>query len=76
MIKQLEKVLKLNINVDQYIKNAIFSSLMMNNLVNDLLDSAKLEQSKFELDLEYFNMFEVIIQAFQILSFQADLKKI
>ena len=76
MIKQLEKVLKLNIKVDQYIKNAIFSSLMMNNLVNDLLDSAKLEQSKFELDLEYFNMFEVIIQAFQILSFQADLKKI
>ena len=76
MIKQLEKVLKLNIKVDQFIKNAIFSSLMMNNLVNDLLDSAKLEQSKFELDLEYFNMFEVIIQAFQILSFQADLKKI
>ena len=76
MIKQLEKVLKLNIKVDQFIKNAIFSSLMMNYLVNDLLDSAKLEQSKFELDLEYFNMFEVISQAFQILSFQADLKKI
>lgn len=38
MIKQLEKVLKLNLQMDQYMKNAIFSSMMMTNLINDLLD--------------------------------------
>ena len=64
MIKQLEKILKMNENIDQYMKNAIFSSLMMTNLINDLLDSAKLDSQTFELDLEYFNMFEVISQAF------------
>ena len=64
MVRQLEKVIKMNENVDLYMKNAIFSSLMMTNLINDLLDSAKLDSQTFELDLEYFNMFEVISQAF------------
>ena len=43
MVRQLEKVIKMNENVDLYMKNAIFSSLMMTNLINDLLDSAKLD---------------------------------
>lgn len=66
----------MNLKIDHYIKNAIFSSMIMTNLINDLLDSAKLEQQTFELNLEYFNMFEVISEAFQVLSFQADIKNI
>ena len=61
MLRQVEKFLVINTNIiDQYIKNAIFSSLMITNLINDLLDQAKMEKSKFEIDLEYFNMIEVI----------------
>ncbi len=54
---------------DHYIKNAIFSSLIITSLINDLLDQAQLEKLTFELNLDYFNMFEVISQAFQILTF-------
>ena len=50
----------LNERIDYFVKNAIFSSLIMTNLINDLLDQAKLEQSVFKLDEEYFNMFEVV----------------
>lgn len=72
----MEKFLNLNQNLDSYIKNSIFSSLMITNLINELLDQAKLEKSTFELDNEYFNLFEVIIHAFQILKFQAETKNI
>lgn len=72
----MEKFLNLNQNLDSYIKNSIFSSLMITNLINELLDQAKLEKSTFELDNEYFNLFEVIIHAFQILKFQAESKNI
>ena len=44
MIKQVENALKLNQKIDSYMKNAIVSSFMMTNLINDLLDSAKLEK--------------------------------
>ena len=60
----MEKLLNLNTNMDAYIKNAIFSSLIITNMINDLLDQAKLEKSTFKLDNEYFNLFEVIIHAF------------
>ena len=72
----MEEILSINENVDQYMKNAKFSSLMMTYLINDLLESAKLEQKTFELNQEYFNMFEVVTQAFQILHFQALMKNI
>ena len=72
----MEKFLNLNQNLDSYIKNSIFSSLVITNLINELLDQAKLEKSTFELDNEYFNLFEVIIHAFQILKFQAETKNI
>ena len=49
---------------------------MMTNLINDLLDQAKLENSAFELHNEWFNMHEVIEEAFQIIALQAQRKKI
>ena len=39
---------------------AINSSLIMTNLVNDISDQQKIESSPQEVDLEYFNLFEVI----------------
>jgi signal transduction histidine kinase len=50
--------------LDNYLKNAIFASFTLCNLINDLLDLAKLETSTFTLNNEYFNLFEVITQAF------------
>ena len=72
----MERLVTLNSNIDVYIKNGIYSSLMITNLINELLDQAKLEKSTFELDNEFFNLYEVIIHAFQILTFQAEIKNI
>ena len=44
---------------------------MVENLINDLLDLAKLENSSFVLDNSYFNLTEIIFQAMQMLSFSA-----
>jgi signal transduction histidine kinase len=40
---------------------------MMENLINDLLDLAKLENNSFSLSQEYFNLGSTIYEAFQIL---------
>ena len=37
---------------------------MMENLINDLLDLAKLEQNQFMLNTEYFNLCSTIYQSF------------
>jgi signal transduction histidine kinase len=46
------------------------------NLINDLLDLAKIEQCKFSLVQEYFNMETVINNAFKNVRFLADQKNI
>ena len=48
----------------------------MTNLVNDLLDLAKLENSAFQLNYEQFDLINVIKEAFQIIIFQAENKDI
>jgi signal transduction histidine kinase len=44
---------------------------MMENLINDLMDHAKVEQNTFKLDQEYFSLARVIFEAFQMLNFSA-----
>ena len=39
----------------------------MENLINDLLDLAKLENNSFQLSKDYFNLGNSIYEAFQIL---------
>jgi len=39
--------------------NSIFSGFTISNLVNDLLDLAKMENQSFSLANEYTNLFEV-----------------
>ena len=45
---------------DQFIQNSIFSAFMVTNLINDLLDHAKLENNAFQLNYEYFNLVDAI----------------
>lgn len=49
---------------------------MMNNLINDLLDLAKLDNNAFQLSEEKFNLIEVVQNAFSIVSFQAESKQL
>ena len=49
------------------LQNQIFSQSLMENLINDLLDLAKLENNSFQLSKDYFNLGNSIYEAFQIL---------
>ena len=44
-----------------------FSQQMMENLINDLLDLAKLENNQFTVTNEYFNLQHTIFKALEIL---------
>jgi signal transduction histidine kinase len=41
---------------------------MVENLINDLLDMAKLENNSFNISNEYFDLAQTIFEAFQIIS--------
>ena len=49
---------------------------MLLNLINDLLDLAKFETMNFTFNEEYFNLKEVIDQAYDTVKYQATLKNI
>ena len=52
---------------DQSVQTQVYSSAMIENLINDLLDLAKLENCKFELHNEPFNLVQAIKGSFHIL---------
>ena len=54
------------------LQHAIFSACMVNNLINDLLDIAKVEANSFSFSNEYFNLLYVISEAFNQVKFMAD----
>ena len=39
---------------------------MNENLINDLLDLAKLDNNKFKIEKDYFNLIKVISNSFRI----------
>ena len=49
---------------------------MLLNLINDLMDLAKLEKMKFQLYNEYFDLTSTIDRAFQSLTYYAKQKNI
>ena len=54
------------------LQHAIFSSSIVTNLINDLLDLAKLEANTFSFNSEYFNLVELITEAFNQVKFLAN----
>jgi signal transduction histidine kinase len=49
---------------------------MLLNLINDMMDLAKSEKLKFELNCEYFDLTKTIERAFESLSYFGDQKNI
>jgi signal transduction histidine kinase len=49
---------------------------MMENLINDLLDLAKLENMSFTISSEYFDLGELIFEAFKMIAHKADEMKV
>ena len=49
---------------------------MLENLINDLIDQAKIENNKFSLNQEYFDLTQTIHQTLEILLFQANEREI
>ena len=49
---------------------------MLENLINDLIDLAKIENNKFSLNQEYYDLSLTIHQTLEILLFQANEKQI
>ena len=71
MFKEFEDA---NQKMDMYVKQSIASAFTLTNLINDLLDLAKMETASFQLAIDQFNMFEVVAEAYQIMLFQAEQK--
>jgi signal transduction histidine kinase len=58
------------------VKGAKLCSFVLTNLINDLLDSAKIANNTFKLFKENANLLQILITTRQILLYQAQLKKI
>ena len=56
LIKLLQAFSKIKTQMSSYSKSAEFSAFIMTNLINDLLDEAKLDNDVFQLDNQYFNI--------------------
>lgn len=54
------------------LQRQVFSQQMVENLINDLLDLAKLENHSFSLNVGFFNLGDIIHRAFEMLLFSAN----
>jgi signal transduction histidine kinase len=55
------------IESEKILQRFTFSQQLMENLISDLLDLAKLENNQFSLSNDYFNLSNTIYEAFQML---------
>lgn len=81
--KELLEITKINTDqgkimheAEQYLENISFQSNMLLTLINDLLDLAKFETMNFSFNDDYFNMNELITQAYDTVKYQAAQKNI
>ena len=61
---------------ESWIRNSLLSTTMLLNLINDLLDLAKMENSQFNFNTTMFNLHDVVKRAVETLNFQAQQKNI
>lgn len=54
----------------------IFSQKMVENLISDLLDLAKLDNSQFKINFSYFNFLDTVYGALEVMKDNAALRKI
>jgi len=56
----IKSILTRTLHCERIIKKQLFSLEMTENLINDLLDLAKIDNHSFKFDLEYFNLASTI----------------
>ena len=66
--KSMEQII---VRSEKYLKTQMFSSNMMENLINDLLDLAKIESNSFNISSEYFDLGALIYESFQMMAYKA-----
>ena len=76
VLQSCEKLQLLKVKADKFLQNAIFSAYTMTNLINDLLDLAKMNNAAFQLHLENCNLVEIVEKTFHIIAHQATEKNI
>jgi len=74
ILNDLMPDLKMLEETETVLEHSIFSASMVTNLINDLLDLAKLETNNFNFSFDYFNLVDTIDQAFSQLRFLANQK--
>ena len=57
---------------EAFLQKQIISQRMMENLINDLLDLAKMENNSFSLSQDFFNLGDTISEAFEMLLYSAN----
>jgi prophage DNA circulation protein len=62
------KVSTLNSEALQLVEQQEFAQKMVENLINDLLDLAKMQKSSFQLNQEYFNLPKLVYDALLVLN--------
>jgi len=58
------------------LQQSLYSQKLQENLIVDLLDLAKLENSSFNISKSYFNLGKLVVQTFQMISYTATAKGI
>ena len=66
----------INSKIDEILKRSTQKSKMITNLINDMLDLAKFENSQFKINEDFFNLIDVITEAFNMIAYSAEEKGI
>lgn len=66
----------INSKIDEILRRSTQKSKMITNLINDMLDLAKFENSQFKINEDFFNLIEVITEAFNMIAYTAEEKNI
>ena len=61
---------------EELLERSLFSASLLTNQIDDLLDLAKFEESKFKLDYDLFDLTKTIKQVFKQVKYFANKKKI